>query len=202
MTAFAKLKMTALLVLALVGLVTGIGWAGVAVTIVKIDDLTEGPPSIALSNAAIVPTILPDSAGEFLHFTLPVTPNALNSTKAYTEIWEDRVGGTLSDRLLITYITNDSVVDVQFASDPAYLPFSLRQEIKFASVESAANVFAFHITNVRVSVALAGTSQQAKSNPGGFDTLLHHVGRRRAFCGRNSNGRFHGANDPASRFVR
>ncbi len=118
MTAFAKFKMQGLLVLALVGLVTGVGWAG-AVTLVKIDDLTEGPPSIAIFGGGILPTILSDSAGEFLHFTLPVTPNALNSTKAYTEIWEDRVGGTLSDRLLITYIANDSVVDVQFASDPA-----------------------------------------------------------------------------------
>jgi hypothetical protein len=118
MTAFAKFKMQGLLVLALVGLVTGVGWAG-TVTLVRIDDLTEGPPSIAIFGGGILPTILSDSAGEFLHFTLPVTPNAFNSTKAYTEIWEDRVGGTLSDRLLITYITNDSVVDVQFASDPA-----------------------------------------------------------------------------------
>src|SRR6266436_9662401 len=122
MTAFAKLKMTALLVLALVGLVTGIGWAGVAVTavtIVKIDDLTEGPPSVALSNAAIVPTILPDSAGEFLHFTLPSFLTGPLNTAVYTDIFEDKVGGVLSDRLLLTYSANSSFVDVQFASDPA-----------------------------------------------------------------------------------
>ena len=119
MTAFAKLKMTALLVLALVGLVTGIGWAGVAVTIVKIDDLTEGPPSIALSNAAIVPTILPDSAGEFLHFRLPSFLTGPLNTAVYTDIFEDKVGGVLSDRLLLTYSANSSFVDVQFASDPA-----------------------------------------------------------------------------------
>jgi len=119
MTTFAKFKIQGLLVLALVGLVTGVGWAG-AVTLVRIDDLTEGPPSIAIFGGG-PPTILPDSAGEFLHFRLPVTPNPnpVNSTKAYTEIWEDRVGGTLSDRLLITYSTNDPFVDVQFASDPA-----------------------------------------------------------------------------------
>jgi len=120
MTAFAKFKMQGLLVLALVGLLTGIGWAGGSVpTVVRIDDLTEGLPSIAILGGGILPTTLPDSAGEFLHFTLPVAPNALNSTKAYTEIWEDRVGGTLSDRLLITYIPGSPVVDVQFASDPA-----------------------------------------------------------------------------------
>jgi len=121
MTVFAKFKMQGLLVLALVGFVTGVGWAGggALFPVVRIDDLTEGPPSIAILNGgSMVPTILSDSA-EFLHFTLPVTPNAFNSTKAYTEIWEDRVGGTLSDRLLITYILNSPVVDVQFASDPA-----------------------------------------------------------------------------------
>src|SRR5258707_440931 len=78
MTAFAKFKMQGLLVLALVGLVTGVGWAG-AVTLVKIDDLTEGPPSIAIFGGGILPTILSDSAGEFLHFTLPAGAfNVLN----------------------------------------------------------------------------------------------------------------------------
>src|SRR6266480_1564523 len=58
------------------------------------------------------------------------------------------------------------------------------------------------ITNARVSVALAGTSQPAKSNPGGFALILRHVGRRGAFRGRNSGERFHGGNDPAPRRVR
>ena len=120
MTAFAKLKVTALLVLVLVGLVTGIGWAGIGpVTTVRIDDLTEGPPSIALSNAAIVPTILSDSAGEFLHFRLPSFLTGPLNTAVYTDIFEDKVGGVLSDRLLLTYSANSSFVDVQFASDPA-----------------------------------------------------------------------------------
>jgi len=118
MTAFAKFKMQGLLVLALVGLVTGVGWAG-AVTLVKIDDLTEGPPSIAIFGGGILPTILSDSAGEFLHFTLPSFLTGPLNTAVYTDIFEDKVGGVLSDRLLLTYSANSSFVDVQFASDPA-----------------------------------------------------------------------------------
>ena len=118
MTAFAKFKMQGLLVLALVGLVTGVGWAG-AVTLVRIDDLTEGPPSIAILGGSILPTILPDSAGEFLHFRLPSFLTGPLNTAVYTDIFEDKVGGVLSDRLLLTYSANSSFVDVQFASDPA-----------------------------------------------------------------------------------
>jgi len=117
MTAFAKFKMTGLLVLALVGLVTGVGWAG-AVMIVNIDDLTEGAPTVVVLTPPPTPTILPDSKAEFLHFTLPVPPN-LFATRIYTDIFEDRIGGTLSDRLLITHIPDSSSIDVQFASDPA-----------------------------------------------------------------------------------
>ena len=118
MTAVAKFKMQGLLVLALVGLVTGVGWAG-AVTLVRIDDLTEGPPSIAIFGGGILPTILSDSAGEFLHFTLPSFLTGPLNTAVYTDIFEDKVGGVLSDRLLLIYSANSSFVDVQFASDPA-----------------------------------------------------------------------------------
>ena len=119
MTAFAKLKVTALLVLVLVGLVTGIGWAGIGpVTTVRIDDLTEGPPTVATVASSIVPTII--SIGpEFVHFTLPSFLTGPLNTAVYTDIFEDKVGGVLSDRLLLTYSANSSFVDVQFASDPA-----------------------------------------------------------------------------------
>jgi hypothetical protein len=119
MTAFAKLKVTALLVLVLVGLVTGIGWAGVAVTTVRIDDLAEGPPTVTtVLPSSIVPTII--SIGpEFVHFTLPSFLTGPLNTAIYTDIFEDKVGGVLSDRLLLTYSANSSFVDVQFASDPA-----------------------------------------------------------------------------------
>jgi hypothetical protein len=119
MTAYTKLRITALLTLALLGFVTAVGWAG-AVILVNIDDLTEGTPSVTLSGPPPLPTptILRDSAGEFLHFTLPVVPS-LSGTKIYSDFFEDVVGGTLSDRLLITYAAESSILDVQFASDPA-----------------------------------------------------------------------------------
>src|SRR6266436_977836 len=37
----------------------------------------------------------------------------------YSDLFENVLGGTLSDRLLVTYVANSSIVDVQFASDPA-----------------------------------------------------------------------------------
>jgi hypothetical protein len=119
MGAFIKFRFTALLALALVGLLTGTGWAG-ALVFVQIDDLTEATPSVALQNPppGVVPTILPDTAGEFLHFTLPVSPNE-PATTFYSDLYEDFIGGTLSDRLLVTHATGSGVVDVKFASDPA-----------------------------------------------------------------------------------
>lgn len=119
MTTCAKLRITALLALALVGLVTGVGWGG-AVTLVRIDDLTDTPSVTLIAPPPLpTPTILPDTAGEFLHFTLPALFTSSLGTTFYGDLFEDVVGGTLSDRLLVTYIANSSIVDVQFASDPA-----------------------------------------------------------------------------------
>jgi len=97
MTIYAKSRITALFALALVGLLTGISWAG-AVVPVQIDDLTEATPSVKLQNPppGVVPTILPDTAGEFLHFTLPAS-TLLISIISYSDLFEDFIGGTLSD---------------------------------------------------------------------------------------------------------
>jgi hypothetical protein len=119
MTTCAKLRITALLALALVGLVTGVVWGG-AVTLVRIDDLTDTPSVTLIAPPPLpTPTILPDTAGEFLHFTLPAFFPTSSGTTFYSDLFEDVVGGTLSDRLLFTYVANSSIVDVQFASDPA-----------------------------------------------------------------------------------
>jgi PEP-CTERM motif-containing protein len=119
MTTYTKLRITAFLTLALMGLVSGVGWAG-AVIEVRIDDLTDTPGVTLFSSPTpqFTPTILPDTAGEFLHFTLPAFPNQLGTT-FYSDLFEDVVGGTLSDRLLVTYVASSSTVDVKFASDPA-----------------------------------------------------------------------------------
>ncbi len=94
MTVYTKLRITALLTLALLGLVTAVGSAGSVSILVNIDDLTEGTPSLSLSGPSPLPT-----------------PTIL--------VFEDVVGGTLSYRLLITHDFGIPSVDVQFASDPA-----------------------------------------------------------------------------------
>ena len=141
MTAFAKLKMTALLALVLVGLVTGIGWAG-AVNIVRIDDLTEGPPIVTTIPSSIVPTII--SIGpEFVHFTLPLPFSGPESTTTYADLYEGKIGGSpVSDRLLLTYHANDLFVDVQFASDPVTITLPPGAINQFNNVENGNFVFA------------------------------------------------------------
>jgi len=142
MTAFAKLKMTALLALVLVGLVTGIGWAGGAgSTVVRIDDLTEGPPTVTIVPPSnVVPTII--SIGpEFVHFTLPLPLSGSESTTTYVNLFEG-IGGPVSDRLLFTYHANDLFVDVQFASDPATIALPPGAINQFNNVENGNFVFA------------------------------------------------------------
>jgi len=119
MTTYAKLRIIAFLALALVGLVSGVSWAG-AVIEVRIDDLTDTPGVTLFSfpTPAFSPTIQGDTTGEFLHFTLPASPSSLG-TIFYSDLFEDAIGGTLSDRLLVIYAANSSTVDVRFASDPA-----------------------------------------------------------------------------------
>ena len=126
MTAYGKLVIAVLLALAMVGVTTGQGWAGAVSFLVQIDDLTDtiglsvvnqfpgGPPPPS-------PTILPDSVGEFLHFTLPLQSPSLTSLTQSRALFEDVVGGTLSDQLLITQTAGVSLLDVKFASDPATL---------------------------------------------------------------------------------
>ena len=153
MTLCIKLRIAALLALALVGLLTGIGWAGsAAFTIVNIDDLTD-TPSVTLSGGVppgLTPTILPDTAGEFLHFTLPTFSVPLASF--YTDLFEDVVGGTLSDRLLVTHAAGTPIVDVKFASDPATVTLPPGAINLFSLVETGAFQFAGELGEYRFQV--------------------------------------------------
>ena len=123
MTASVKLGIAMLLALGLVGAITGDGWAGGPSFLVQIDDLTD---TITLTVSQSVPggppppnpTILPDSVGEFLHFTLPLQLAPTTSLAQSRDLLEG-AGGPLSDRFLITHAANDLFLDVQFASDPA-----------------------------------------------------------------------------------
>lgn len=136
-----KLRFAALLALVLVGLLTGSVWAG-ALILVNIDDLTEATPTVSLfgNPPNVVPTILPDTAGEFLHFTLPVFPGTQPIT-FYSDLFEDVVGGTLSDRLLVSHAAGSAIVDVQFASDPATITLPPGASNRFNLVETGAFQF-------------------------------------------------------------
>ena len=157
MAARIKLKFAALLALVLVGLLTGSVWAG-ALILVNIDDLTEATPSVSLVGAppGRVPTILGDTAGEFLHFTLPVSPGAPPTT-FYSDLFEDVVGGTLSDRLLVSHAAGSAIVDVQFASDPATITLPGGATNRFNLVETGAfqSVGSFDQYDFRVESARA-----------------------------------------------
>jgi PEP-CTERM motif-containing protein len=121
MTASVKLGIAMLLVLALVGTITGDGWAGGPRFLVQIDDLTDTVTlTVSTANGPLppTPTILAGSVGEFLHFTLPLG-SAPPTSQAQSRDLLEGVGGPLSDRLLITHAANSSLLDVQFASDPA-----------------------------------------------------------------------------------
>jgi PEP-CTERM motif len=124
MTASVKLGVAMLLALGLVAAITGDGWAGAPPTfLVQIDDLTDSitltlSPAFPGAPLPPNPTIRPDSVGEFLHFTLPlsfVTP----ATSLLSRDLLEGAGGPVSDRLLITHAANSLILDVQFASDPA-----------------------------------------------------------------------------------
>jgi len=132
MTAYTKLRITALLTLALLGFVTAVGWAGSVQILVNIDDLTEGPLVLSLSGPPPLPTpTIVASGSEFFHFRLPVAESTV-PTNIYSDFFEDVVRGTLSDRLLIVHDPGTPFVDVQFASDPATI--TLAGAVNFLNV--------------------------------------------------------------------
>src|SRR5262249_49607786 len=108
----------------LVALGFGVGqaWAGSGSCnpcTVQIDDLTDTVTVTGLApggDTFPIP-LLPDSIGEFVHFTLPKPSSA--SISAFGDLLE--ADGTLSDRLLVTGTVGSFVLDVKFASDPASL---------------------------------------------------------------------------------
>src|SRR5712692_3169353 len=127
MSLYVKLGITTLLALAMVA---GAAWADQAfaqigdqsLVRVQIDDLS-GTPSVSTLGGLIFipppPTILSDSTGEFLHFTLQRGSFSTISQALSMDLFEDVVGGTVSDRLLVTETIGSSDIDVRFASDPA-----------------------------------------------------------------------------------
>jgi len=103
--------------------------AGAKADTVRIDDLTDGVPTVQVLTAGGVDVtasrviIHSDSAPEFLHFQI-FSIVALPAAD-YTDLFEDFLGGTLSDRFLLVVpagpIRGNPFFDVFFASDPAQL---------------------------------------------------------------------------------
>jgi len=100
---------------AALGVMLGAGWAQAALFDVRIDDLTETVTATVNGNPV---TLLPDSSGEFIHFTIPFSQPLTTSGTVSIDLLEP-VSLLLSDRLLQT-LTNH--VDIQFSSDPATFP--------------------------------------------------------------------------------
>lgn len=85
---------------------------------VLIDDRTETPSA---TNNGVPVTLLPDSQGEFLHFTVPLSSPLHISATVSVDLFEPD-GTTFSDRLFISLTSGSSFIDVQFGSDPASAP--------------------------------------------------------------------------------
>jgi hypothetical protein len=91
---------------------------------VRVSDLLEGEPTVSVLDGsgndvtASRVTILADSGSELLHFKLAAGNKGVGAT-GYTDLFEDFVGGTLSDRIVIFLDPTSNNIDVQFASDPA-----------------------------------------------------------------------------------
>jgi hypothetical protein len=96
---------------------------------VFIDELTEGIPTVQVFSNGIDVTgervkILPDSHDEYLHFKLLIN-NFGSGDLAYTDLFEDFIGGTISDRILVYFDPNamqNGGLDVIFGSDPFIPP--------------------------------------------------------------------------------
>jgi hypothetical protein len=107
-----------------VGLLAVLAMAGRArATNIMIDDLTD---TITVTTDDGTPlTILPDTSGEFLHFTFAAFQLGTFGTFSrdlMEPLSDPDGGGSISDRLLVTVPKDGIIFDVQFASDPAALP--------------------------------------------------------------------------------
>jgi len=101
--------------------------ADAALITVKIDDTTEGVPTVTATGSSV--TLLPDSSGEFLHFTVAFVDLAgldLTGTPSEGVVMFESANGPLSDRLLVTTTT---LFDIEFGSDPGPFPPVIADEL-------------------------------------------------------------------------
>jgi hypothetical protein len=118
---------------ALTILVLTLAAAGARADTVNIYDLTEGVPGLVVLDANGMDvtsqrvSYYPDTGPEYLHFRLLIN-NFGSGDLAYGDLYEDFVGGTLSDRLLVYFDPNaqqNGGLEVVFGSDPFIPPCAL-----------------------------------------------------------------------------
>ena len=144
MTSFIKVGIVASVVFSLVTGLAGVSRAGFVCSAtspcsVQIDDLTETPTAKVTQGTSSF-TVPAPIAGETLTFGLSLSGTATPGAR-FSDLFEDHVGGTLSDRVLVT-ITNPpgttglSNVFVTFASDPSTITPPLGATLADALVEN------------------------------------------------------------------
>jgi PEP-CTERM motif len=94
----------------------GMGSAQAGTFTIRIDDLTD---TITATVDGSPVTLLPDSSGEFIHFTLPFSEPVDGFGQSFSLDLLEPDTGLVSDRLLLTLTDH---LDIQFGSDPADLP--------------------------------------------------------------------------------
>ena len=115
MVCFRRFRRRCLPLLAAIGIITGSATADS----ITITDSESGIPVLTVP-AGLQFTILGDSTTNYLHFTLTMKQNPYTPQTLYTDLFDDHLGGILSDRIVFSVISQ-TTVDVKFASNPATL---------------------------------------------------------------------------------
>jgi hypothetical protein len=99
--------------------------------IVCIQDVTEGTPTVkvflngtcdaGVTDVTASRVTIEVASAEFLEFRLALgAVHGVSDAKLFTQMWEDKVGGTLSDVLLFTAAAALPPADISFCSDPVF----------------------------------------------------------------------------------
>jgi PEP-CTERM motif-containing protein len=140
MECFRRFRRRCLPLLAAFGIMTGSATADS----ITITDSESGIPVLTVP-AGVQFTILNDSATNYLHFTLTMNQSPYTPQTLYTDLFDDHIGGKLSDRIVFSVIS-PTTVDVKFASIPATLSVPLGA--------SATNFFAVEQLNTPQQVGV------------------------------------------------
>jgi len=111
---------------------------------VKINELTEGVlPTVQVLSGGVDVTgsrvqVLPDSNSEYFHFKLLIN-NPGSGDLAYADLFDDFIGGTLSDRLIVYFDPQapaNGGLDVSLCSDPTFCSGKFTYHYPYDAVET------------------------------------------------------------------